>query len=56
MAEEPKDPTKEYDAKHGKPGSEPEDRGVTDDQKWGLRQNPVRESPLAGTGLRSVGK
>jgi hypothetical protein len=55
MAEEPKDQTDVYDQKHGNPSKEPQDRGATEEQKWGGGQNPVRETPLAGSNLKSVG-
>jgi hypothetical protein len=50
---EPKDPLDEYDRTHGKP-----DNGLpkmSEDEAWGTRVNPVRETPLAGTGLKQMG-
>lgn len=54
MANEDKDPIDEYDRQHGKP-----DAGapkLSDNDAWGNNLNPVRETPLAGTNLRDVGR
>lgn len=54
MAEaEPKDPIEEYDSKHGKPA--PDAPPISEDEAWGGKLNPVRETPLAGANLKNVG-
>ena len=53
---EPKDPIEAYDATHGKPEATAQDQGASVDEQWGESLNPVRETPLAATGLKSVGK
>ena len=50
---EPKDPMDEYDRAHGKPDNGPPK--ISEEEAWGGRENPVRETPLAGTGLKQVG-
>jgi hypothetical protein len=50
---EPKDPLDDYDRKYGKPDNGPPK--LSEDEAWGTRLNPIRETPLAGTGLKSVG-
>jgi hypothetical protein len=48
-----KDPLDDYDRQHGAPDNgQPK---LSEDDAWGTRLNPVRETPLAGTGLKSVG-
>lgn len=56
MAEEPKDPIDEYDAKHGKPEATPDAPNISETDAWGTSLNPVRETPLAGKNLKEVGK
>lgn len=54
FGQEPTDPIDEYDRKHGTPDSTiPK---VSENDAWGSNLNPVRETPLAGTGLKEVGK
>lgn len=48
-----KDPLDAYDSKFGKPDNGPPK--LTEDEAFGTKLNPVRETPLAGTGLKSVG-
>jgi hypothetical protein len=54
MEPEPKDPNEEIDRKLGTPqtGAPP----LSEDEAWGGKLNPVRETPLAGTNLRDVGR
>ncbi len=54
MEGEPKDPNEEIDRKLGTPatGAPP----LSEDEAWGTKQNPVRETPPAFTGLRDVGR
>lgn len=50
--EEPKDPSQEYDNKHGAPdGGTP---NVPVDEQWGESLNKVRETPNAAKGLTKV--
>lgn len=53
MEPEPKDPNEEIDRKLGTPqtGAPP----LSEDEAWGTRQNPVIETPMAGTNLKTVG-
>jgi hypothetical protein len=55
MSEE-KDPLDAYDAKHGRPEATPAAPAMSEADLFGTSLNPVRETPLAGTGLREVGK
>lgn len=55
MSEEPKDPIDEYDSKHGRPEATPDKPVQSEADAWGTSLNPVRETPLAATGLKSVG-
>ena len=48
-----KDPMDEIDRKNGTPENGPPK--LSEDEAWGLKLNPVRETPLAGTGLKAVG-
>ena len=50
---EPKDPLDDYDRAHGKPDNGPPK--ISEEEAWGGNLNKVRETPLAGTGLKSVG-
>jgi hypothetical protein len=50
---EPKDPMDEYDRAHGKPDNGPPK--LSEDEAWGTKANPLRETPLAGTKLKAVG-
>lgn len=50
---EGKDPMDEYDRAHGKPDNGPPKLSEAD--AWGTKLIPVKETPLAGTGLKSVG-
>lgn len=51
---EPTDPMDAYDNKHGKPA--PAAPVVSEDEAWGGKLNPVRETPLAASNLKAVGK
>jgi hypothetical protein len=51
---EPVDPIDAYDSKHGKPA--PDAPVISEDDAWGNKLNPVRETPLAGSNLKAVGK
>lgn len=53
MATEPADPIDQYDTKHGKPA--PDAPVVSEDEAWGGKLNPVRETPNAATNLKAVG-
>lgn len=48
-------PTDEYDRTHGKPGSVPDAPAMSEEDKYGTKLNPVRETPPAFTGLKQVG-
>jgi hypothetical protein len=50
--EEPKDPAEQYDSEHGAPGPDPK---LSDAEAWATEVNPVRDTPLAGKGLKRVG-
>lgn len=50
---EPKDPLDDYDRTHGAPDNGPPK--ISEADAWGTKLNPVRETPLAGSGLKSVG-
>jgi hypothetical protein len=56
MNEEPKDPIEAYDAAHGDPSKTPAAPALSEADEWGTKLNPVRDTPLAGTGLKQVGK
>ena len=47
-------PKEKYDSVHGSPDGVPDCKPMSPDQEWGESLNPVRETPLAGTGLREV--
>ena len=50
--EEPKDPSQEYDNKHGVPtGGTP---SVPVEEQWGENLNKVRETPSSAKGLNKV--
>ena len=49
---EPKLPVDDYDSTHGK--QDDSIPHVSDEQAWGTAQNPVRETPMAGTNLKQV--
>jgi len=49
-------PIDEYDRKHGAPEKTPDAPKLTEDEAWGNKLNPVRETPLAGTNLKDVGR
>lgn len=55
LSGEPKDPIDAYDSQHGNPASKPDRPSLSDNDAWGSNLNPVRETPLAGSGLKSVG-
>lgn len=48
-----KDPLDEYDRAHGKPDNGPPK--LNENEAWGSNLNPVRETPMAGSGLKQVG-
>lgn len=48
-----KDPLDDYDRTHGAPNNGMPK--LSEDEAWGTKLNPVRETPLAGTGLKQVG-
>lgn len=48
-----KDPLDDYDRKFGAPDNGPPK--LSEDEAWGGKLNPVRETPLSGSGLKSVG-
>lgn len=48
-----KDPMDEIDRKFGKPDNGPPK--LTEDEAWGVKANPVQETPLAATGLKAAG-
>jgi hypothetical protein len=50
---EPKDPLDDYDRTHGAPDNGPPK--ISEADAWGTNLNKVRETPLAGSGLKSVG-
>ena len=50
---EPNDPLDAYDSAHGKPDNGPPK--LSEEELFGGKLNPVRETPLAGTGLKQVG-
>lgn len=50
---EPKDEIETYDSKHGTPGED--HKPLSEADAWGTSLNPVRETPLAGKNLKSVG-
>jgi hypothetical protein len=52
---EPKLTTDEYDRAHGDPSKTPAAPKQSEADAWGTSLNPVRETPLAGKGLKSVG-
>lgn len=52
---EPKLTTDEYDRAHGNPASTPDAPKQTEADAWGTKLNPVRDTPLAASGLKSVG-
>lgn len=54
MESEPKDPNEELDRKFGTPQTGAP--SLSEDEAWGTKQNPVQETPLAGTNLRDVGR
>lgn len=54
MEPEPKDPNEEIDRKLGTPQTGAP--SLSEDEAWATKQNPVRETPLAGTNLRDVGR
>lgn len=56
MAEDVKDPIDAYDSKHGRPEATPDKPNQSEADAWGTNLNPVRETPLAGTNLKEVGK
>ena len=45
-----KDPLDDYDRANGKPDNGPPK--LSEDEQWGGKLNPVRETPMAGTGLK----
>ena len=48
-----KDPMDEIDRKIGTPDNGPPK--LSEDEAWGTKLNPVRETPMAATNLKSVG-
>lgn len=51
---QPVDPIDEYDRKHGAPA--PDAPKLTEDEAWGGKLNPVRETAPAFSNLKTVGK
>jgi hypothetical protein len=56
MAEEPKDPTDEYDAQHGRPEGTPDQPKMSEADLYGTSLNPVRETITPFSNLREQGK
>jgi hypothetical protein len=54
--EEPKDPIDAYDSTHGRPEATPAAPPISEDDAWGSKLNPVRETPNSATNLREGGK
>ena len=52
VTDDVKDPEDEFDRAHGKPDNGTPKLG--EDEAWGTKQNPVRETPAPFTGLKQV--
>lgn len=52
---DPQDPIEQYDSQHGDPCKTPDKPNQSPDEAWGENLNPVRETPNAAKGLKTVG-
>jgi len=48
-------PIDAYDREHGKPGSQPDAKPISEAEAWGTTLNPVRETPTPFKNVREVG-